>query len=90
LEVKISKAIANGLSKVGSEHLRDLVFEYREIWRISLGAEPPDDLLPMMVELVPGAVPVRVKVRRNPPPQRNFLRKYTAELVKNGQAFRNP
>jgi hypothetical protein len=84
------KAEANGISPGGLEELSVLVHEYSEVWRISLTAGPPALLPPLVVKLRADAAPVRVKLRRYPQPQQEFLQKFVNDLVRNGMAYRNP
>jgi hypothetical protein len=44
----------------------------------------------MVIKTVPGAIPVRTRVRRYPSPQREFLKSYTAALIRNVHAIRDP
>jgi hypothetical protein len=79
----------NGLEKHLLTELSDLVHEFRDIWRISLGSGPAANLPPLVVRLQPDAKPVRVKLRRYSQEQRVFLKTFVDELVSHGLAYRN-
>jgi hypothetical protein len=83
-------ARSEGMSEDAHQQLRALVFEFTDIWRIGFSSGPPAKLPPMKISLHPGAVPVRVRVRKYPHEQREFLSRFVAELVANGLAVRNP
>jgi hypothetical protein len=44
--------------------LRSLVYDFFDLWRVSLSDGPPSALPPLIIKLRPDAVPVRVKLRR--------------------------
>jgi hypothetical protein len=85
----LRKAEENGISPEGLNELSVLVNKYSEVWRISLTAGPPPLFPPLVVKLRADAVPVRVKLRRYPQPQQEFLQRFVNELVRNGMACRN-
>jgi hypothetical protein len=86
----LRKAEENRMSPEGLKELSVLVNKYSEVWRISLTAGPPALFPPLVVKLRAGAVHVRVKLRRYPQPQQEFLQRFVNELVLNGMAYRNP
>jgi hypothetical protein len=57
---------------------------------VALSDEPPARLPPLVIKLQQAAVPVRVKLRRYTPPQKEFLRVFVSELERNGLVNRNP
>jgi hypothetical protein len=73
LDALIERAKENGVPSPILKELRQLVYEFLDIWRISLSGDPPAKLPPLEVQLRPEASPVRVKLRRYPPAQRKFL-----------------
>jgi Reverse transcriptase (RNA-dependent DNA polymerase) len=79
-----------GLPMAANRRLQDLVFEFADIWRIGLSPGPPAKIPAMRIQLKPDAQPVRVRVRKYPVEQREFLSRFVGELVANGHAFRNP
>jgi hypothetical protein len=89
-ERMIGEASQNGLSTDGAQELKALVDQYPDIWRLSLGPGTPAKLPQTVIRLESGAKPVRVKLRRYAPAQRQFLKRFLNELVAAGHAFRNP
>ncbi|KAE9357983.1 hypothetical protein PF008_g2896 [Phytophthora fragariae] len=71
------------------EELRALVYEYADVWRVHIGADPAADVGPLVAQLRPGAQPHRSGNRKYPEPQRKFLREFGKELEKNGLVKRN-
>ncbi|OWY94489.1 hypothetical protein PHMEG_00035758, partial [Phytophthora megakarya] len=69
--------------------LRALVFEFADVWRINIGADPPADVEPLKVRLRDGAEPYRSGTRKYPELQRAFLRDFVRELERNGLVRRN-
>ncbi len=63
----------NGLPEDYRTKVCELLTEYRDLFGTKMGADPPAKVPPMVVTLKPGAVPVRVRVRRYSPPQALFL-----------------
>jgi hypothetical protein len=78
------------MSEEGLAALRALVVEFADIGRVALSDEPPARLPPLVIKLQQGAVPVRVKLLRYTPPQKEFLRVSVSELERNGLVYRNP
>jgi hypothetical protein len=64
LEALIIQAKDNGISEPGAITLSALVHQFRDIWRIDLGNDPPSKVSPMVTKLEPGASPLCVRVRR--------------------------
>jgi hypothetical protein len=90
MNAMVDAALSEGMSEPAHQQLRPLVFEFTDIWRIGLSPGPPAKLPPMHISLRPGANPVRVRVRKYPQEQREFLSRFVTELVANGHAVRNP
>ncbi|TDH66775.1 hypothetical protein CCR75_003350 [Bremia lactucae] len=72
--------------KAGSESskakvLRELVAEYKDVWRIRIGADPPADVEPLRVPVRAYTQPYRSG--------RDFLRSYRKKLVENGLVRKN-
>jgi hypothetical protein len=86
----LRKAEENGISPEGLKELCVLVNEYSEVWRISLMAGPPALSPPLVVKFCADAEPVRVKLRRYPQANHEFLQRFVNELIRNGMAYRNP
>lgn len=85
----IEDAIGNGLPKDYHAEMRSLVFEFADIFRTSLGEDPPAAIEQMKIMLKRDATPVRVKLRRYSPSQASFLRKKVDEMVKLGLVYPN-
>jgi hypothetical protein len=64
--------------------LRDLVFEFRDIWRVGLSADGPAKVTQLKVYLKPDAVPRRAKARRYVPNHLDFMRKQVNLLEEMG------
>ena len=90
LEGMIYTAQINGLPQESVSTLRSLICDFSDIWSISLQPGEPAKIPPLEVRLKPGAVPVRVRVRRYSEEQRNFLSHFIKELEAAGLVYRNP
>lgn len=89
LDKALKQNIVNGLSPGRAEKLKKMLkVEYRSIFRLCLGRSDPAKVPPMDIRVKPGSLPVRVRVRRYPPEQREFLSRYVRELV--DMRFLNP
>jgi hypothetical protein len=73
LETMIENAKTNGLPEDLHSKFRELVLNHTDIFRTTLGADPPASVPPMVIRLEDDAKPVRVKIRRYSPPQAAFL-----------------
>jgi hypothetical protein len=89
LDTLLERAKDNGVSSSILKELRELVTDFLDIWRISLSGDPPAKLPPLEVQLRPDASPVRVKLRRYPPAQRNFLKQFVDAHIDFGLVYRN-
>ena len=78
-----------GCSPNYADGLQKLLTQYADVFRLKLGRDPPVKVLPLIVNVRPGAIPVRCKARRYSLEQRQFKKKHVAELVKAGAVFRN-
>jgi hypothetical protein len=85
---KVAEAAANGLPADGCARLESLLAKYEDLFRISIGRDPPVTAPPMTVRLKPGAQPVKCHNRRLPLAQREWLRKHIKELVDAGILYR--
>jgi len=68
---------SKGLRETQGKALRDLVFEFRNIWRVRLSADGPAKVTPLKVHLKPART---AKVRRYVPKHLNFMRKLLQEM----------
>ena len=90
LHAIIASAVENGLDEDHTRALRDLVFEYKDIFRSRLGGDPPVQVPPMKILIKPGSKPFKAKRRNYSPQQALFLREKVDELLRLGLAYRNP
>lgn len=85
LDQSIKDSANSGLSERGVQRLtRMLHDEFRNIFRLRLGKAPPAKLPPMRIKIKEGAIPVKVKVRRYPTDQREFINSHIDKLVEIG------
>ncbi|OWZ12282.1 hypothetical protein PHMEG_00014584 [Phytophthora megakarya] len=77
--------LANGLV----DGLQYLINEFFDIFRFHIGNDPPADVEPLEVQVVPGATPFRCNLRKYPERQRAFLREYVQQLVNAGLVRHN-
>lgn len=84
LQQRLIDATNGGISSVGRGRLEKMLRDHRDVVRIRLNSRPPAKVTPMSVTLKPNAIPVHAKPRRYPPQKRDFLRKYTTELLRMG------
>jgi hypothetical protein len=80
---------SKGLSEIQGKALPDLVFEFRDIWRVSLSADGLAKVTPLKVHLKPDAVPRRAKARRYAPKHLDFMRKQIKLFEEMGYICRN-
>ena len=66
------------------------VNDYKHIFRSKLTNDPPVKGEPLMIKLKPTAQPFKCKPRKYSVEQRNYLEKFTGELIKAGMVFKNP
>jgi hypothetical protein len=86
----VSMAQKNGMPSQDVPTLRHLVNEFIDIRSISLQAGPPATLPPFVIRLKPGAVPVRVRLRRYSQEKHDFLALFVKTLEEAGMVYRNP
>ena len=89
LERMLEESIANGLPEHLHARMRNMLYKYREVFRLKLGSDAPVKVPPMRIKLKEGAESVRVKVRRYPPAQADFLKKKVVDLETLGLVKRN-
>ncbi|KAF0775151.1 hypothetical protein AaE_001149 [Aphanomyces astaci] len=78
LEAKVAEAATAGMPAAAVEQLRDLLMEFRDVFRLKFGRAPPVKVEPWKVRLKEGAVPVKSGLRRYPPTHMAFLEKHIA------------
>ena len=79
-----------GLTQDECSLLTSTVYEYRDIFRVRLGREPPARVAPMRVQLKPGAKPTRARPRQYSPEKRQFLMQFFDNLVNYGMMIPDP
>ncbi|RHY79166.1 hypothetical protein DYB31_006090, partial [Aphanomyces astaci] len=82
LESKVAEAATVGMPTAAVEQLRDLLMEFRDVFRLKFGRDPPVKVEPLKVRLEEGAMPVKSGLWRYPPPHMAFLEKHVRELDK--------
>ncbi|KAJ8574930.1 hypothetical protein ON010_g4282 [Phytophthora cinnamomi] len=80
----VDEAINAGFEPTMADQLRQLVIEYSDVFRVSLGRDEATDAQPLDVWLQEGAQLHRSGVRRYPEVQRQFLQEYVRELEEAG------
>jgi hypothetical protein len=76
------------MSRDGVQSLRQLVTECNDVFRIKLGADPPEHVKPIVIKLRDGAEPVRMSARKYAPPQLKFMRDKIRELEELGLVYK--
>ena len=69
--------------------LMELVHEFKDIFRTSLGKDPPVDVEPMKIEFEGNPRPIKVRQRSYSPEQLKFLKNKVNELADAGYIVRN-
>eukprot|EP00171_Calliarthron_tuberculosum_P011216 IDg11216t1 len=77
------------LSENFKSAINDLVHEFKDIFRVRLGADPSVDVTPMTIEFDGPEKPVAVRNRNYSPQQLEFLKKKVDELENAGFIYRN-
>ena len=89
LEDLIARAMEAGLPVEHEGAIRDLVYEYSDVFRVKLGQDPPAKVNPWIVYKKEKAVPVRCATRIYTPKKREFLKKFMDELVEANMMKKN-
>lgn len=92
LDAMHADAVAEGLPADLYAPLRDLLHEFKHIFRVSLGAEEDRaaDTVPLRVHVKEGAVPVSCKPRRYTAEKEKFLDEQVDDFVAKGMLVENP
>ena len=90
LEAKVAEAVVDGCGEELATGLAALLEKYVDVFRLTLGRDPPVSMPPLKVHLTKDARPVRCKARRYSLPQREFMQKHVLELEAAGYIYRNP
>lgn len=89
---EIQSMTDRSVSSVSSDEemlLKSLTEEFKDIFRVRLGADPPVDVPPMEIKFEQKERPVKVKQRSYSPRQMEFLKSKVEELVDAKFIFRN-
>jgi hypothetical protein len=66
-----------------------LVTEFKDVFRLKLGADPPANVKPLVIKLHDGAEPVRMSARKYAPPHLKFMRNKIREIEELGLVYKN-
>jgi hypothetical protein len=80
IEGLLTSAEQAGMSLDDIQSLRQLVTEWKDVFRLKLGADPPANVKPLVIKLRDGAEPVLMSARKYAPPQLKFMRDKIREL----------
>ena len=86
----VTEASRNGISDAGRKRLAEMLEEYRDVFRIKLGKDPPAKVEPLVITLVEGAHPYRSRQRTYGKLQRDFIIQTVKELEEAGAIYKNP
>ena len=89
IDQMIERAVDQGFPVDQVDRLKTIVSQY-DIWRLTLGPDPPARVPPMEIRLKPDAVPYKCKARRYPPHLSEFLREFNGQLAALGWVYENP
>ena len=90
LKSAVNDALAEGAPESFIGVLSVLLTDYRDIFRVQLGPDPPVDIDPVRIELLESAVPFLCKPRRSPPLHSKFLLDHFQQLIEFGYVYPNP
>ena len=90
IEDQIKETDGDGLAKQKQEDIRSLVNNNLSIFCAAFSAGPPAGIKPFKMDLAPHGRPVRVKLRNYSQEQRQFLKKFVADLLLCGMVHANP
>jgi hypothetical protein len=68
------------MSRDGVQSLRRLVTECKDVFRLKIGADPPANVKPLVINLRDGAEPVQMSARKYALSQMKFMRDEINEL----------
>jgi hypothetical protein len=90
LDLRVAEALSAGCGPEFAAGLKALLVKYVDVFRLTLGRDPPVDMPPLKVHLKADAKAVRCKARRYSLPQREFMQGHMKELESAGFIYRNP
>jgi hypothetical protein len=65
------------------------VTECKDVFRLKLGADPPENVKSLFIKLRDGAEPVRISARKYAPPQLKFMRDKIREMEELNLVYKN-
>jgi hypothetical protein len=77
------------MSRDGVQSFRQLMTECKDVFRLKLGEDPPENVKPIVIKLRGGAEPVRMSARKYAQPQLKFMRDKIRELEELGLEHKN-
>jgi hypothetical protein len=89
LHALVTSAVRDGLPEEHSQTLTDLVFEFKDIFRIKLGLDPPANVEPLCIHLPPDTPALKCKVRNYSPAKQEFMASFYEELCDVGLMYVN-
>jgi hypothetical protein len=89
LERLLQDAMDNGFEREEAHVLRSLVMEFKDVFRIRLGADGPAKVEPLRVMLRDGVEPYRAGARRYSDEQLSVLREHIRDLLDKELIYRN-
>ena len=94
LELAVQKAWKQareaGMPSGPHEKLWAMLRRYMDVFRVSLGKDPPADVEPLRVTLRPGYEPCKARARRYKPEALEWMRGFVEDLEANGLIYPNP
>lgn len=88
IEDLVERAVNHGFPPDLVEELRRIVKRF-DVWRLTLGRDPPAHVPPLQIRLKEGATPYRCKARKYPPHLSKFLQEFNDELEALGLVYKN-
>ncbi|OWZ09958.1 hypothetical protein PHMEG_00017261 [Phytophthora megakarya] len=89
IEKMLRAALEQGFPRRLESKLRAIVFKH-DVWRLTLGDDPPAKVDPLEIRLKEGAKSIKSKPRQYPPAVRTFMREFNSKLVELGWVYENP
>lgn len=89
ISILVEQAVMKGFPAEYANELQRIACRF-DIWRLSLGTDPPAKVPPMKIRLTVDAKPYRCKARKYPPELRRFMEDFNNELEQLGWIYENP
>ena len=89
LRKMVNDAVNDGMPGHMKDPVLKLVMKHKNVWRRSLGPDPPAKVTPLVTKLKAGAEPVRCKARRYSKEQSEYLHEITCQLKEHGLIYEN-